>query len=72
MLDEFDRSMERADVAKALNCDLDTASAFLRRYGVKCGGWYVIGERAFRLLQAEGEVAEFVRCHERGFRQGLK
>lgn len=65
MIDEFDRTLQRRDIAQRLNVGLDTASLFLRLYGHRCGGYRVIGDREFRFLQEEGKVAEFVKSVER-------
>ena len=61
-MEAFDRQMKARDIAVELGIGLRAASAFLQKYGTKCGGVCVISQRSFRHLQVDGTAAQWLKA----------
>ena len=61
--DGFERTLTVSDIQSELGVGLSTARSFLKTFGFRFGCHLVISQPAFRLLQADGTAARFVKGH---------
>lgn len=61
---EYERSLASKDIQKILNIDGRQAYEFLRKYGLKVGGVYVIPRNEFAMMRLDGTVTEFLKWLE--------
>ena len=60
---EFERTLTVSDIQSELGVGVSTARSFLKTFGFRFGCHMVIRQPAFRLLQADGTVALWVKGH---------
>ena len=60
---EFERTLTVTDIQSELGVGVSTARSFLKTFGFRFGCHMVIRQPAFRLLQADGTVALWVKGH---------
>lgn len=59
----FERTLTVSDIQSELGVGVSTARSFLKTFGFRFGCHMVIRQPAFRLLQADGTVARWVKGH---------
>jgi len=61
----YERSFMLDDIKRELGVDKYQAIAFLKEFGIKCGGKLVISQAEFRHMQLDGRLAEWIRHRPR-------